>query len=156
MLKIPDGSFSRGVIKVEDQEQLLAASAELFERSVLILAQEFFYTEYDWRIGVLNRKPIFACQYFMSKGHWQIYDTMPVHEAPRKVVELAVKTANLIGDGLYGVDLKQAGDKVVVIEVNDNPNIDCGVEDVYLGDDLYKLVLEEFVRRLEVKRRGYD
>ncbi|MFO6217133.1 hypothetical protein ACLBVF_31110, partial [Pseudomonas aeruginosa] len=25
-----------------------------------------------------------------------------------------------------------------------------------LGDDLYKLVLEEFVRRLEVKRRGYD
>ena len=103
------------VIKVEDQEQLLAASAELFERSVLILAQEFFYTEYDWRIGVLNRKPIFACQYFMSKGHWQIYDhspdaeevsgdfrTMPVHEAPRKVVELAVKTANLIGDGLYG------------------------------------------------------
>ncbi|HBO0049514.1 TPA: RimK family protein [Pseudomonas aeruginosa] len=169
VLKIPDGSFSRGVIKVEDQEQLLAASAELFERSVLILAQEFFYTEYDWRIGVLNRKPIFACQYFMSKGHWQIYDhspdaeevsgdfrTMPVHEAPRKVVELAVKTANLIGDGLYGVDLKQAGDKVVVIEVNDNPNIDCGVEDVYLGDDLYKLVLEEFVRRLEVKRRGYD
>ncbi|MUH18047.1 RimK family alpha-L-glutamate ligase, partial [Staphylococcus aureus] len=55
VLKIPDGSFSRGVIKVEDQEQLLAASAELFERSVLILAQEFFYTEYDWRIGVLNR-----------------------------------------------------------------------------------------------------
>ena len=94
VLKIPDGSFSRGVIKVEDQEQLLAASAELFERSVLILAQEFFYTEYDWRIGVLNRKPIFACQYFMSKGHWQIYDhspdaeevsgdfrTMPVHAA---------------------------------------------------------------------------
>ncbi len=37
VLKIPDGSFSRGVIKVEDQEQLLAASAELFERSVLIL-----------------------------------------------------------------------------------------------------------------------
>ncbi|MFO6123381.1 RimK family alpha-L-glutamate ligase, partial [Pseudomonas aeruginosa] len=145
------------------------SSTRAFERSVLILAQEFFYTEYDWRIGVLNRKPIFACQYFMSKGHWQIYDhspdaeeasgdfrTMPVHEAPRKVVELAVKTANLIGDGLYGVDLKQAGDKVVVIEVNDNPNIDCGVEDVYLGDDLYKLVLEEFVRRLEVKRRGYD
>jgi hypothetical protein len=46
---------------------------------------------------------------------------MAVHEAPRAVVELAVKTANLIGDGLYGVDLKQAGDKVVVIEVNDKP-----------------------------------
>jgi glutathione synthase/RimK-type ligase-like ATP-grasp enzyme len=70
------------------------------------------------------------------------------------VVELAVKTANLIGDGLYGVDLKQSGDKVVVIEVNDNPNMDAGIEDAYLQDDLYSLVLEEFVRRLELKRQG--
>lgn len=167
VLKIPDGCFSRGVIKVESQQALLEATTELFEHSVLLLAQEFFYTEYDWRIGVLNRKPIFACQYFMSKGHWQIYNhkakgqdingecrTLAVHEAPRAVVELAVKTANLIGDGLYGVDLKQSGEKVVVIEVNDNPNMDAGTEDAYLQDDLYSLVLEEFVRRLELKRRG--
>ncbi|NBB34554.1 RimK family protein [Pseudomonas kielensis] len=167
VLKIPDGCFSRGVIKVESQQALLEATAELFEHSVLLLAQEFFYTEYDWRIGVLNRKPIFACQYFMSKGHWQIYNhkakgqdingecrTLAVHEAPRAVVELAVKTANLIGDGLYGVDLKQSGSKVVVIEVNDNPNMDAGIEDAYLQDDLYALVLEEFIRRLELKRRG--
>jgi hypothetical protein len=63
----PRRLFLRGVIKVADA-QLLAATAELFEHSVLLLAQEYFYTEYDWRIGVLNRKPIFACQYFMSKG----------------------------------------------------------------------------------------
>lgn len=167
VVKIPDGCFSRGVIKVENQDQLLRATAELFEHSVLLLAQEYLYTEYDWRIGILNRKPIFACQYFMSKGHWQIFNhkangadvigecrTLPVHEVPRAVVELAVKTAGLIGDGLYGVDLKQAGDKVVVIEVNDNPNLDAGIEDAYLQDDLYTLVLEEFVRRLEHKRRG--
>ena len=167
VLKIPDGCFSRGVIKVESQAALLKATAELFEHSVLLLAQEFLYTDYDWRIGVLNRKPIFACQYFMSKGHWQIYNhkaigqaingecrTLAVHEAPKAVVELAVKTANLIGDGLYGVDLKQSGDRVVVIEVNDNPNLDAGIEDAYLQDDLYGLVLEEFVRRLELKRRG--
>ncbi|KPX82796.1 Glutathione synthase/Ribosomal protein S6 modification enzyme -like protein [Pseudomonas savastanoi] len=70
------------------------------------------------------------------------------------MVELALKTANLIGDGLYGVDLKQSGDQVVVIEVNDNPNLDAGIEDAYLQDDLYSLVLEEFVRRLELKRLG--
>ena len=58
VLKIPDGCFSRGVIKVESQQALLEATAELFEHSVLLLAQEFFYTEYDWRIGVLNRKPV--------------------------------------------------------------------------------------------------
>lgn len=167
VLKIPDGCFSRGVIKVQDPAQLLVATAELFEHSVLLLAQEYLYTEYDWRIGVLNRKPIFACQYFMSKGHWQIFNhqaqrgevngecrTLAVHEAPRAVVELAVQAANLIGDGLYGVDLKQVGERVVVIEVNDNPNLDAGIEDAYLHDDLYTLVLEEFIRRLEQKRRG--
>jgi glutathione synthase/RimK-type ligase-like ATP-grasp enzyme len=167
VLKIPDGCFSRGVIKVQNQEALLKATAELFEHSVLLLAQEYLYTEYDWRIGVLNRKPIFACQYFMSKGHWQIFNhkakgadvigecrTLAIEDVPATVVDLAVKTAGLIGDGLYGVDLKQAGDNVVVIEVNDNPNLDAGIEDAHLKDGLYSVVLEEFVRRLELKRRG--
>ena len=167
VLKIPDGCFSKGVIKVHNAQDLQAAARKLFEHSVLLLAQEYLYTEYDWRIGVLNRKPVFACQYFMSKGHWQIYNhkaqgaeingecrTLAVHDAPRAVVELAVKTANLIGDGLYGVDLKQSGDRVVVIEVNDNPNLDAGTEDACLQDDLYALVLEEFIRRLDIKRRG--
>ena len=167
VLKIPDGSFSRGVIKVEDQEQLLAASAELFERSVLLLAQEFFYTEYDWRIGVLDRQPLYACQYFMSRGHWQIYNhkadgqdvngecrAVPLEQVPPAVLELALEAAGRIGDGLYGVDLKQAGDKVLVIEVNDNPNIDAGVEDGQLGDELYRRILQAFVQRLELKHRG--
>ncbi|HBO6141094.1 TPA: RimK family alpha-L-glutamate ligase, partial [Pseudomonas aeruginosa] len=52
------------------------------------------------------------------------------------------------------VDLKQAGDKVLVIEVNDNPNIDAGVEDGQLGDELYRRILQAFVQRLELKHRG--
>ena len=149
----PRRLFSRGVIKVEASRRC-SKHGRAFEHSVLLLARSF-YTEYDWRIGVLNRKPIFACQYFMSKGHWQIYNhkakgqdingecrTMAVHEAPRAVVELAVKTANLIGDGLYGVDLKQAGDKVVVIEVNDNPNMDAVRRRLFAGRFVF-MVLEE-------------
>ncbi|WLD58124.1 RimK family protein [Salinispirillum sp. LH 10-3-1] len=167
VLKIPDGSFSRGVVKVADAEAFQAQTELLFKRSSLLLAQEFMYTDYDWRIGVLDGKPIFACQYFMTKGHWQIYNhqgagkvesggfrTMAVHEAPQKVVKAAVKAASLIGNSLYGVDLKQSGDKVVVIEVNDNPNVDSAVEDKYLGDGLYTLIMEEFLRRLERKRVG--
>ncbi|MCC5809321.1 MAG: RimK family protein [Ectothiorhodospiraceae bacterium] len=165
VLKIPDGSFSRGVVKVEGPDRLAAAADELFRRSDLILAQEYLFTEYDWRIGVLNRKPIFACQYYMSKGHWQIVQhgpkgqfkeggarTFPTTEAPQDVVRLAVKAASLIGDGLYGVDVKQTTGRQVVIEVNDNPNLDAGIEDGYLKDDLYRIILEEFLRRLERKR----
>ncbi len=167
VLKIPDGCFSRGVVKVNDDSELLAAASELFERSVLLLAQEFFYTEYDWRIGVLDRQPLYACQYFMSRGHWQIYNhkadgqdvngecrAVPLEQVPPAVLELALEAAGRIGDGLYGVDLKQAGDKVLVIEVNDNPNIDAGVEDGQLGDELYRRILQAFVQRLELKHRG--
>ncbi|GLQ97947.1 RimK family protein [Dyella mobilis] len=167
VLKIPDGSFSRGVMKVESENQLEKAAGELFQHSALLLAQEFVYTDFDWRIGVLNREPLYACKYYMSRGHWQIYnhgakgtaksggfETIPTRDAPAEVVKLALKATNAIGDGLYGVDLKQVGDKAVVIEVNDNPSIDAGVEDTYLGEDLYRRIMQEFLRRMERKRLG--
>jgi glutathione synthase/RimK-type ligase-like ATP-grasp enzyme len=166
VLKVPDGSFSRGVVKAETPEQMRQEAEQLFRSSELILAQEYLYTEFDWRIGILNRKPLFACQYFMSKKHWQIvhhesdgtfeeggWKTLRVEDAPPKVVEVALKAANLIGDGLYGVDLKQTGHGIHVIEVNDNPNIDAGVEDQVLKEGLYRAVLSEFVRRLDLKHR---
>jgi glutathione synthase/RimK-type ligase-like ATP-grasp enzyme len=162
VLKIPDGSFSRGIFKVRNQDELRAQAAALFEESDVILAQEFMYTEFDWRVGVLNRKPIYACQYLMAKKHWQIvkhgsngrvqtgsFRTLAVEEAPPEVVETAVRAAGLIGDGLYGVDLKQNDRGVFVIEINDNPSIDMGVEDFRLKDELYKIVMREFVRRLD-------
>ena len=165
VIKIPDGSFSRGVVKVENRTELQTQATKLFKSSDLILAQEYLYTEFDWRIGILNRKPLFACQYFMSKQHWQIYNhstkkgseggafkTFPLSELPSSVLQTSLKAANLIGDSLYGVDLKQTDKGVVVIEVNDNPNIDAGVEDAVLKSALYQNVLEEFLRRMERKR----
>jgi glutathione synthase/RimK-type ligase-like ATP-grasp enzyme len=167
VLKIPDGSFSRGVVKVEDEEALAQAASGLFQHSALLLAQEYVYTEFDWRVGVLNREPLYACKYYMSRGHWQIYnhgakgtaksggfETIAVKDAPAEVIKLALKATHPIGDGLYGVDLKQVGSKPVVIEVNDNPSIDAGVEDAHLGDKLYLHIMGEFLRRMERKRQG--
>ncbi len=167
VLKIPDGSFSRGIVKVETPEQLKTAVENLFQHTALVLAQEFLFTEFDWRIGVLDGEALYACQYFMSRGHWQIYNhganatqksggfkTLPVRNAPSEIVKLALKATAPIGDGLYGVDLKQVGNRSVVIEVNDNPSIDAGVEDAYLGEDLYRRIMEEFLRRMERKRLG--
>jgi glutathione synthase/RimK-type ligase-like ATP-grasp enzyme len=74
---------------------------------------------------------------------------VPVDEVPKAGLDLALKAANLIGDGLYGVDVKQAGSRWLVIEVNDNPNIETGVEDMVLKDDLYRRVMASFLHRLE-------
>lgn len=162
VLKIPDGSFSRGMYKVGNRQELEKSAAELFSHSELILAQAYTYTEFDWRIGVLNGEALYACRYFMSRGHWQIinhnaggkvsegkWDTLPVEAAPAAVVATAVKAARLIGDGLYGVDLKQTEKGVLVIEVNDNPSLEYGVEDKVLGKQLYQRIMAEFLRRLD-------
>lgn len=79
-------------------------------------------------------------------------ETLPVAKAPKTVVRMALKAANLIGDGLYGVDLKQIGKKVYVIEVNDNPNIDAGYEDEVLQDELYLRIMDVFLRRIEARK----
>ena len=66
---------------------------------------------------------------------------MPVEQSPPDVVATALAAANLIDDGLYGVDMKQTTKGPVIIEVNDNPYLDSGVEDKYLQDQLYREVL---------------
>lgn len=166
VLKQPDSSFSQGVIKVSDQKTLEEALGKMLEDSDLVIAQEFLPTDYDWRIGVLDNKPLYACKYYMAKDHWQIYnwerkneddlygmaETMPVEEAPQIVIDTAVKAANLIGNGLYGVDLKQKGDNVYIIEVNDNPSLDSGIEDKCLKDQLYRKILGSLLRRIEQKK----
>ena len=166
VLKMPESSFSIGVYKVEDRAALEEKLGLMFEESALALVQEYLYTDYDWRIGVLNGRAIYACKYFMARDHWQIYnhassrkstqsggfETIPTFEAPRAVLDAALKASAIIGNGLYGVDLKQKGNHVYVIEVNDNSSIEHGVEDAYLGDELYMMIMQEFVDRLE--RRG--
>ncbi|MCC6547703.1 RimK family protein [Candidatus Sumerlaeota bacterium] len=164
VIKEPDSSFSRGVVKVETEDDLQKVR-DLFDKSDLVIAQEFVPTEYDWRIGIIDQKPIYVCKYHMAKKQWKIQvtddggktsygsvDTIPVKKAPKNVIDTALKIANLIGDGLYGVDLKQHGDRVMVIEVNDNPNIDGGFEDSILKDELYGIVMKVFLQRVEQRK----
>lgn len=167
ILKIPDGAFSQGVFKVNSKEELKEKCSALFLKTHLLIAQEYCFTDYDWRVGVFGGKAIYACRYFMARGHWQIYnhagnttksggfETVSVQSAPQAVIKTALNACSAIGDGLYGVDLKQIGDRLAVIEVNDNPNIDAGVEDKWLGKDLYHLIMQEFLMRMERNHYGY-
>ena len=86
-------------------------------------------------------------------AEWQIsqpFKAWRIEDVPSLVRDTALKAANAIGSGFYGVDIKQRGDSVYVIEVNDNPNVDAGVEDSILGDALYQMIIEELVRRVEL------
>ncbi|SDI07991.1 RimK family protein [Nitrosomonas sp. Nm132] len=168
VLKQPDSSFSLGVAKVETEKELRCKVNELLGKSELIVAQEYLPTEFDWRVAILDRRPLFVCKYFMAPGHWQIVkhggqkrdyvegltQAVSLEEAPTKVVKMALKAANLIGDGFYGVDIKQVGKRCYVIEINDNPNVDAGNEDGILQDDLYQQIMTVFLHRLDRHKQG--
>ena len=160
VLKLPDSGFGLDVVKIESEDNLRKEAERFFKQSELLIAQEWLPSDFDWRVGVYDRRPLFVAKYYMAPGHWQVNkvvdgqlvdgktEAMTIGEAPEQVINMAVRAANLIGRGQYGADLKQVGDRVYLIEVNINPNIDAGNEDQVLGDVLYREVLGVFARRI--------
>lgn len=162
VIKRPDSAFSQGVAKAETASELDRLLHEYFVDSELLIAQPFMRTDFDWRIGLLDGQALFACKYHMARGHWQIAkhgnegdktrfgkcETLPVELIPKKCLSVAKKAGNLIGQGFYGVDIKQSGEDFYVIEVNDNPNLDAGVEDKVLGQEVYRRIVRSFISRL--------
>ncbi|WP_026838692.1 RimK family protein [Gillisia sp. JM1] len=165
VLKSPDSTFSFGVKKAKTVEEYNELVNSMLKKSDLIIAQEFSFSEYDWRIGVLDNEPFFACKYYMAKGHWQIYnwdaskkddqdgnaDCLAIEDVPKKVMDVALRSAKLMGLGLFGIDVKEVDGEALVIEINDNPNIDAGVEDRFYGDEVYIKILSALKNRLEKK-----
>ena len=167
VLKLPDSGFGLDVIKIESEDELRHEAERFFKVSELFIAQEWLPTGFDWRVGIYDRRPLFVAKYFMAPGHWKVNkvvqgqeleegktEAMAIGEAPEAVINMALRAANLIGRGLYGVDLKQVEDRIYLIEVNCNPNLDAGNEDQVLGDALYREVLGVFARRIAERRNG--
>lgn len=165
VLKRPDSAFSRGVTKASTPEELREKAELYLKDSELVVAQEFKASDFDWRIGVLGGKALFACRYYMARGHWQIVRTtdgtgtrrygkveaIALEDAPPEAIDIAVRAASLIGDGLYGIDLKEVDGQFLVIEVNDNPNVEVGYEDAILGDALYLEIMQWFRNKLDAR-----
>ena len=161
VIKDPASSFSRGVFKAENEHELHTILTRLKFTCSHVQAQEFVPTRFDWRIGVLNNRAIYCCQYNMVPGHWQViknnldgtytdgsYVTLRPGLWPQDICSLAVRAASCVGTGLYGVDIKETKHGPLVIEVNDNPSIDIGEEDKY--GNVWEPILEHF-RRLVSK-----
>ena len=164
MLKVPDGSFSRDVKKAAHFRQFQAIATSMFKESEIVLVQDFMYTDFDWRVGVLDGEPLFVARYFMVRDHWQIIrhagdgrhaegrtEAVRLADTPPAVLEAAIAAARLIGDGFYGVDLKENAAGVFVIEINDNPNLDVGAEDAVAGDSIYRRLLGHLLAKFEAR-----
>jgi glutathione synthase/RimK-type ligase-like ATP-grasp enzyme len=166
VLKYPDSAFSQGVHKCSTEEEVMEKAAGILEASDLFVAQEFMPTQFDWRVGVFEDEPLYACRYHMAAKHWQIVrhhgddseygkiEPVPLDLVPPGIVRTGLRAARCFGNGLYGIDIKRIGRKSYVMEVNDNPNIDHGFEDSVLGDELYQRIMQGLWDRLVAVKNG--
>src|SRR5690606_21898286 len=104
VLKQPDSSFSAGVIKVKDAEELQRELKRLLSSSELVVAQGYVQSDFDCRVGVLDGEALYVSKYYKTQGHRQIQrsstnkkrvygksETLAPQEAPPNDVNLAIK-----------------------------------------------------------------
>lgn len=158
VIKIPDSAFSQGVYLARDKSEASRICIQLVDNkpNPLFIMQEYIETEFDWRIGILNNKPLYACKYWIVPGDFRIVkyaddgkpidgmtEAVPLGAVPDAIIELAVQASQCVGKGLYGVDIKQSlSGKLYLIEINDSPNIDAGDEDLCEGQVVYDRIVQ--------------
>jgi len=158
VLKAPYTSFSRYVEKVACESSFRDVAKRFFKRSDVLAVQKFMPTAFDWRVGVLNSEVLYVCKYMVPKGRWKhgakrkgkpsfVWGrtiALKRENAPVALKETALQACEVVGHGLYGVDIKEVDGNYVVVEVNDNPSIYAGYEDLR-SKDLYGKIIEYLV-----------
>lgn len=158
VVKAPYTSFSRYVEKVACETSFREVAKRFFRRSDVLAVQKFMPTAFDWRVGVLNGEVLYVCKYMVPKGRWKhgvkrrgkpsfVWGrtvTLKRENAPAELKKTALKACEVVGHGLYGVDIKEVNGDYVVVEVNDNPSIYAGNEDLR-NKDIYEKIIAYLV-----------
>ncbi len=154
IVKEPSTSFSLRVEKVQEIAEFFRVARRFIKLSDWIVVQQYIESKYDWRVGVLGGELLYACKYTIPTDTFKIQASVNGHlvycgvesvmpeNVPPHVLRLGIDAANAIGNGLYGVDIKNNNGDAYVIEVNDNPSIESG------EDDCYPQVFEQIVAHL--------
>jgi glutathione synthase/RimK-type ligase-like ATP-grasp enzyme len=154
ILKEPSTSFSLRVEKVHDIATFFQVARRFIKLSDWFVVQQYVESKYDWRVGVLGGRLLYACKYTIPSVTFKIQasvnghivycgvESVPETDVPPGVISLGIDAAKAIGNGLYGVDIKNSNGDACVIEVNDNPSIESG------EDTCYPRVFEEIIGHL--------
>jgi len=155
VVKAPYTSFSKYVEKVACETSFRDVAKRFFKKSDVLVVQKFMPSAFDWRVGVLNGEVLYVCKYMVPKGRWKhgakrrgkpsfVWGrtiSLKRENAPVKLKETALKACEVVGRGLYGVDIKEIDGDYIVVEVNDNPSIYAGHEDLR-NKDVYNKIIE--------------
>lgn len=157
VLKEPSTTCGNRVKKVTTLAEAHRVAGGYLKMSDRIIAQEYIESDEDWKIGVLDGELLYACRYVLPTGSQKIVaseegeipdyasKSVPQKDVPPEIIDLALRAAKAIGDGLYSVDIKQRGGRHFVIEVNDNPSLESGEDEYY--PMIYNQIISNLMER---------
>ena len=152
IIKTPYTRFSSHVEKASNETQFIEISKHLLRKTKVLVLQEYIQSDFDWRVGILSNEVLYLCKYCIPDGGWKVRskingknvwgDTiaLPRDSISPGLKELSINLSKCIGNGLYGLDVKEINGVYKVIEINDNPSIYDGYEDTVDGDIYEKIV----------------
>ncbi len=156
VIKTPYTRFSSHVEKADCKTEFIEISKKLLRKSKVLVIQEYVHSDFDWRVGVLKNKILYLCKYCIPRGGWKVKskingknvwgDTiaLPRESISKELEEICINLTKYVGDGLYGIDVKETNDGYKVIEINDNPSIYNGDEDTE-DKDIYEKIIQALV-----------
>jgi glutathione synthase/RimK-type ligase-like ATP-grasp enzyme len=156
IIKTPYTRFSSHVEKARNVAEFIEISKHLLRKAKVLVVQEYVQSDFDWRVGILRNEVIYLCKYCIPEGGWKVKsningknvwgDTIAVSRdsISPELKEISITLSKYVGNGLYGLDVKETKDGFKVIEINDNPSLYEGFEDV-IDKDIYEKIITELV-----------
>ncbi len=156
IIKTPYTRFSSHVEKASNETEFIGTSKHLLRKASVLVIQEYIQSDFDWRVGMLRNEVLYLCKYCIPQGGWKIKSkingrnvwgkTVPVprESISPELMDISITLSKCVGDGLYGLDIKETESGFKVIEINDNPSIYAGYEDA-ANNDIYEKIITVLV-----------
>ena len=152
IIKTPYTRFSSHVEKANNETEFIELAKHLLRKAKVLVLQEYIQSDFDWRVGILRNEVLYLCKYCIPEGGWKVKskingrnvwgETIALwrNSISPELKEISIRLSKYVGDGLYGLDIKETNDGYKVIEINDNPSIYDGYEDA-VDKDIYEKII---------------
>lgn len=156
IIKTPYTRFSSHVEMVNNETEFTGLSKHLLKKARVLVLQEYIQSDFDWRVGILRNEVLYLCKYCIPKGGWKVKSKINGKNVWGKTIAISrdlispelrnicIDLSRCVGDGLYGLDVKETNSGYKVIEINDNPSIYDGYEDA-ADKDIYEKIINALV-----------
>lgn len=156
IIKTPYTRFSSHVEKAGNETEFIELSKHLLRKAKVLVLQEYIQSDFDWRVGILRNEVLYLCKYCIPEGGWKVKskingknvwgDTIAISRdlISPGLKDISITLSKCVGNGLYGLDIKETNNGYKVIEINDNPSIYDGYEDT-IDKDIYEKIINALV-----------